>query len=46
MIVAAAASVATKVARLQRIVRLDQTETPIGPDKPVLNMERSTTPRN
>jgi len=46
MIVAAATSVATKVARLQGIVRLDQTETPIGPNRPVLNMERSTTPRN
>ena len=46
MIVVAAASVATKVRRLQGIVRLDQTETPPGPDRPVLNMERSTTPRN
>ena len=42
MIVAAADSVATKVARLQGLVRLDQTETPLGPDRPMLNMERST----
>jgi len=42
MIVDAAGDVASKVRRLQRIVRVEQTEALLGPGRPVLDLERST----
>jgi PAS domain S-box-containing protein len=40
----AAAAMAGKVTRLQRIVRLEQDTITLGPDRPVLDLERSTEP--
>ena len=40
--VEAAEDAAAKVARLQRIVRLQEDVTPLGPAHPILDMERST----
>jgi signal transduction histidine kinase len=37
----AAASCADLVLRLQRIVRLEETPSPLGPDKPILDLDRS-----
>ena len=36
-----ASSAAELVQRLQRIVRLEETPSPLGPDKPLLDLERS-----
>lgn len=42
-ILQASADVAEKVQRLQRIIRLEEAPSPLGADKPVLDMQRSTT---
>ena len=42
MIEDASGEVAEKVKRLQRIVRLQPTESALGPTKPLLDLERST----
>jgi nitrogen-specific signal transduction histidine kinase len=39
-----AEEVAQIVQRLQRIARLEQVESPLGPDRPILDLERSTAP--
>jgi GAF domain-containing protein len=38
----AAESVADKVHRLQQIIRLEETASPLGPDRPILDLDRST----
>jgi GAF domain-containing protein len=38
----ASTDVAEKVKQLQKIIRLEETESPLGPDQPVLDLERST----
>ena len=40
----AAATAAALVLRLQRIVRLEETPSPLGPDKPLLDLDRSAPP--
>jgi GAF domain-containing protein len=42
LICSAAEDAAAKVARLQRIVRLQEDVSPLGPSQPILDMERST----
>jgi PAS domain S-box-containing protein len=43
-IVASAAQAAETVLRLQRISRLEEMDSPLGPDKPILDLERSIAP--
>ncbi|MBI3973772.1 MAG: GAF domain-containing protein [Chloroflexi bacterium] len=38
--------IAAKVQQLQRIIRLEEDTSVLGPDRPVLDLERSTTPRS
>ena len=38
----AASDATAKVSRLQRIVRLQEETSPLGPSRPILDMERST----
>lgn len=44
MIVDASAQAAARVRRLQRIVRLEETVSPLGPERPILDLDRSTEP--
>jgi signal transduction histidine kinase len=39
----AAEEVADKVRKLQSIVRLEEQRSPLGPDRPILDLDRSTT---